>query len=158
MKVPPDKAELEDALAELVAAIGRAERVRDQLRTTLAVVVNMPGVVTVSEANTNSRQHWAVLMKRKNAQKAATRLYLSQLSTDTKRRLKAAAKLRVRFVRIGGKKLDDDNARSAAKYIRDALAEFLGVDDKSDWYEWLPPVQESGERGVRIEMFAEGAE
>lgn len=51
----------------------------------------------------------------------------------------------------GGRKLDDDNLRGSLKAIRDAVAEWLGVDDGSEQVHWSYR-QERGEWGVRIEF------
>ena len=62
--------------------------------------------------------------------------------------------MRVKFTRIGGRQLDTDNATTAFKFVRDEVAKWLGKDDKpGSGIEWeLPPSQESGEFGVRIEL------
>lgn len=117
---------------------------------TLVAVVTVPGVAVVSEAN--RRDHWAVKRKRARLQQEATFLALAGLGKDARDTLRAAKKVRVTFVRIGGKKLDSDNLVGAFKAIRDALAKFLRVDDGSNKLEWEWPVQEGGQRGFRIEL------
>jgi hypothetical protein len=60
----------------------------------------------------------------------------------------------VRFTRIGGRQWDSDNVTIAFKHVRDAVADFLQRDDRpGSGVEWeLPPAQEPGETGVRIEL------
>lgn len=43
----------------------------------------------------------------------------------------------VHITRVGPAKLDDDNLQSACKYVRDAIAAIIGVDDGNTWaYQW----------------------
>lgn len=115
------------------------------------VVVTVPGLILVNPLN-GSWGHWSTKSKRRREQKTLTRLYLSQLGARTREALAAAPALRVRFVRVGGRKMDSDGLVAALKAPRDAVAEWLGVDDGSDWYVWEWPGQEAGAVGVRIEM------
>ena len=56
----------------------------------------------------------------------------------------------VSLTRISKGKLDEgDNLNSSFKFVRDAIAEWLGVDDGSDRYDWRY-AQERGEPGIRI--------
>lgn len=55
------------------------------------------------------------------------------------------------LTRIAPRKLDDDNLASAFKYIRDQIAEMVGVDDGSPVYTWVY-LQRTGEYGIDIEM------
>lgn len=123
---------------------------------TLVAVVTVPGVAVVSEAN--RRDHWAVNRKRARLQQEATLLALAGLGKDARDTLRGAKRVRVRFVRIGGKKLDSDNLVGAFKAIRDALAKWLRIDDGSDRLDWDWPVQESGQRGFRIELRIPGGD
>jgi hypothetical protein len=114
------------------------------------VVVTVPGLKVVSEANTKC--HWAERWRRAGEQKAATLVALTGVGRGVRTRLQAARGLKVRFVRVGGKKMDSDNLAGAFKAVRDELARWLGVDDGDDWYTWEWPAQEHGERCIRIEM------
>lgn len=76
----------------------------------------------------NLREHWRVRHKRVKAQRNATKLALlahgvSRRATDPFERLA------VRLVRVGTRKLDDDNLAHAFKAVRDEIAAFFGVDD-----------------------------
>lgn len=104
----------------------------------------------VSEAN--RRDHWFVKRRRQKEQQEATHAALITLGADIRARLIDSPTITVRFVRIGGKRLDSDNLVSGFKAIRDALAKWLRVDDGSDRLKWEWPVQEYGERAVRIEL------
>ena len=48
--------------------------------------------------------------------------------------------------------MDTPNVVSACKGLVDGVCDWLEVDDKSDWYDWQWPKQESGEYAVRIEL------
>lgn len=57
----------------------------------------------------------------------------------------------VTITRIGPRKLDDDNLASACKYVRDAIASKIGIDDGSDEYTWVYK-QCTGKYGVDVEI------
>lgn len=118
----------------------------------LTAVVTVPGLRVVSEMN--ARGHWRTRERRKAEQQTAVALALSQLGTDARDRLRSAALITVRFTRIGGRRLDTDNACSAFKFVRDRVAAWLQRSDApGSGVEWeLPPGQESGPVGVRIEF------
>ncbi len=44
--------------------------------------------------------------------------------------------LTVTITRVGPRRLDDDNLAGACKYVRDQIAEVVGVDDGSPLYTW----------------------
>lgn len=117
----------------------------------LVACVSVPGLVVVSEAN--RRDHWAVRRRRAREQAEDTILALATLGPRVKARLQRAKRVRVRFVRLGGRKLDSDNLAGAFKAVRDALCNrWLKIDDGSNHYEWEWPQQESGPKGIRIEL------
>lgn len=58
----------------------------------------------------------------------------------------------VRIVRVAGRRLDDDNAVSAAKSVRDGIADALGVHDRDPRVVWLVD-QERGQACVRVELY-----
>lgn len=118
------------------------------------VVVSVPGLKIRSEANL--REHWAVKRRRVKEQQDATHVALCSLGRGVRKVLRDAPGLAVRFVRIGGRKMDSDNLTGGFKAVRDALAAWVGVDDGSDWWDWLRPAQESGECGIRIELTVTG--
>jgi hypothetical protein len=57
----------------------------------------------------------------------------------------------ITITRVGPHNLDDDNLASACKYIRDQIAEVVGVDDGSDQYTWRYE-QKIGKYGVDVEI------
>ena len=76
----------------------------------------------------NMREHWTRRKKRKDIQQLETRIRLNAQSgriTDDK------AKLRVTITRVGRRLLDPtDNRPSSAKHVIDAVAKWLGRDDR----------------------------
>ena len=157
-RLPPD---LEEKLLRMVSA--RPSRKVTPVTTGAAavtpdritLVVTVPGCKVVSEAN--RRDHWAVKRRRARDQASLTHAALIGVGSDARDRIRAAPFVRVKFTRVGGKKLDSDNLVGAFKSVRDALAKWLRVDDGSDRLRFDWPVQECGETGVRIEL-AEEAE
>ncbi len=116
-------------------------------------VVTIPGLKLKAPGNSgHGRGHWAVAARDTKEQRALARLYCAQLGPEVKAALLAAPRLKVRFVRVGGRKMDTTNVVAACKAIQDGMCDWLGVDDGSDWYDWQWPAQESGEVGVRIEL------
>lgn len=59
--------------------------------------------------------------------------------------------LTITITRVGPKHMDDDNLASACKYVRDAIAAKIGVDDGSPLYTWLYQ-QRIGQYGVDVEI------
>lgn len=103
--------------------------------------------VPVKTASTsNLREHWAAKHKRTDAQKAATRRRCPQWT--------AAPMLYVRLTRVAPRALDDDNLRGALKSVRDAIASWLRVDDRSPLVGWLYEQQKGPTPLVRVEVDA----
>jgi hypothetical protein len=75
----------------------------------------------------NAREHWRKVNARAQVQKITT----WAIGTAALRRLPSvmAPPFRVRIVRVGPKRMDDDNAIGSAKAVRDTIAKILGVDD-----------------------------
>lgn len=64
----------------------------------------------------------------------------------------------VRMTRISPGHVDDDNAVTALKHVRDAIARWLGIDDRSPLVTWLcERSTEAGPMRAHIEVFARGA-
>lgn len=70
----------------------------------------------------NQREHWAVRNKRDKAEKRTTRLMLPKVAPPLP--------VVVHLTRVAPRALDDDNLRGAFKAVRDAVAEWLGADDR----------------------------
>lgn len=118
----------------------------------MKAVVTIPDIVL--KAPGNRREHWRAVAGRAREHKELTRLALLMLGKDTRAELGAAARLAVRFVRTGGRKMDSDNLVGALKHVRDAIADVFGRDDGDDWFAWGWPAQEPGPPGLRIELEA----
>lgn len=121
--------------------------------TGFRATVTTQGVEVVSEAN--RRDHWAVKRARARVQQGHTLATLVNLGTDAKHRLQDAPTIRVRLVRLGGKRLDSDNLAGGFKAIRDAVAGWLKIDDGSDRFRWDYDQEPAGEKGFRIELTAD---
>lgn len=106
-------------------------------------------IKTVSELN--RREHWASRARRVKAQRAATMLALRCSRIDPVDEYLDAARLRVLLVRIGPRKLDGDNLQGALKAVRDAVAEWVSIDDGNDWYEWSY-AQQTG-KGYAVQVY-----
>lgn len=106
-------------------------------------------IKTVSELN--RREHWASRARRVKAQRAATMLAL-RCSREDPSDYKLAMKIRVLLVRIGPRRLDGDNLQGALKAVRDAVAEWVGIDDGNDWYEWVYAQETGRPASVRIHI------
>jgi hypothetical protein len=91
-----------------------------------------------------SHQHWRKLTRMKDKQKRAARLCMSGVEIPL-------PPLIVTITRIGPRKLDDDNLASSCKYIRDQIAEKVGLDDGSAEYTWRYD-QRTGAYGVDVEI------
>ena len=94
------------------------------------------------DVTANSRLHWAARAKRVKRQRAVVGLMLRAVGRPT-------LPCVVTITRRSPGTLDDDNAVSSAKATRDAVAQWLGVDDRSPLVTWVV-AQERGPWGVRV--------
>lgn len=120
------------------------------------LVIEIPGL----RVNTvgNNRVHWRQEAKTAREHRLATQAACSHVSKEARERLLQAKRLRVKYVRIGVRKLDMTNCVGAFKHVQDQMAAWLGVDDKSEWYSWQWPDQVKDKTyGVRIELETEDA-
>lgn len=87
----------------------------------------------------NLRDHWATKAKRNKFQRQAIALRM-RLDRGGLLKLHAAVargeQLRVTFIRVAPRRLDDDNLASAFKSCRDEVAKQLGINDGSDAVVW----------------------
>lgn len=97
-----------------------------------------------AQSTSNLREHWAVRHKRTDAQKAATRRKCPEW--------KAGPLLYVRLTRVAPRPLDDDNLRGALKSVRDAIATWLRVDDRTPLVGWLYGQAKGPAPLVRVEV------
>ena len=105
-------------------------------------------VLTVSELNRASHEHWRVRQKRAKAQRATIRAAFAGLQYP---RRKPAL---IRLVRFSRGSLDHaDNLPSAFKAIRDELAVLLAFNDRDESVRWAYGQQKSqGNKGVAIHI------
>lgn len=105
------------------------------------------------ESVANLREHWA---KRANRAKQHRTLAWAELrAVDPGRKL--LGKVCVTLTRIAPRALDDDNLRASLKHVRDGVADWLGVDDRSPLVEWRYGQAKAGVRqyAVRIQVEAD---
>lgn len=107
----------------------------------------------VSEAN--NTDHWTVKHKRRNAQKIEVMATMSDFPTSQF----AKHPLLIRIIRLGGRKMDDDNFQNAVKAIRDAIADQLrpglapGQADNTDQIVWDYRQKPGKERCILVEFW-----
>lgn len=93
----------------------------------------------------NMREHYAVRAKRVKAEREATNFALERATNFTHTRVMAATLIseqqsgaRITLHRPWARvPLDSDNLSGAFKGVRDEVASFLGVDDKSERLHWI---------------------
>ena len=113
----------------------------------MRIILDMPGVIVKSEANIGGKMR--AKMARKSAVKDAVRLAMPPRFP----RNCWQWPVRVKLVRVGGKKLDDDNLDNAFKAVRDTVAEWLEVDDGDHTRVRFTCRQEPGwKAGIRVEI------
>lgn len=95
----------------------------------------------------NTRMHWRAMARLKKEQRKATKLSLVGKSLPP-------PPLIVTITRIGPRKLDGDNLQGACKYVRDQIAEHVGIDDGSPLYTWTYKQRNDGRHqyGVEVEI------
>lgn len=93
----------------------------------------------------NLREHWSRTIKLKQLHKMATNLVLSTKDIPS-------PPLTVTITRLGPRRLDDDNLAGACKYIRDAIANKVGIDDGSSQYTWIYKQAISRIYGIDVEI------
>jgi len=117
----------------------------------MRVVLTVPGVRVQSEANL--RCHWSQRRRRFKAQANAVALALACLGAADRDALRAAKRVELTLVRLGGRKLDRDNLAGSFKGILDCVSAWLRVDDGDEERLGLRWLQEpGGAYGVRIEL------
>ena len=111
------------------------------------IVLTLP-LATVSLANEHT--HWRTRSTRVKAQRP---LVIACLRATGQR---AELPCVVVLTRTAPRQLDDDNAVSACKGVRDSVAQFIGVDDRDPRVTWHV-AQAKGKVSVRIEIRARDA-
>ena len=106
--------------------------------------VTIPNLRLVSEAN--AHEHFWKRTKRANEHHAAVEAALQAWGPKP-----STYPLLVIITRYAPAKLDSDNLQGSAKHVRDAVAEWLGIDDKCDAVLWfVAQVQQSKTYACRI--------
>lgn len=108
------------------------------------VRVVIPGLQLVSEAN--AHEHY-----RERSNRAATHHAVVGSTLRVLGGAPPAPPCRVVITRVSARGLDTDNLQGSAKHVRDAVAKWLGVDDRDPRVDW-PVVQEKGPAAVVIEV------
>ncbi len=97
----------------------------------------------------NAREHHMARSRRVKRERDLVTLVLRGTIART---MMAVAPLSVTITRVAPSRgLDDDNAVSSAKAVRDAIAGVLGIDDRDERVDWLVR-QERGPWGIRIRI------
>lgn len=96
----------------------------------------------------NTRLHWRGMARLKKEQRQVTLCSMIGIPIPPGPHV-------VTITRSGPRKLDDDNLAGACKYVRDQIAEVLGVDDGSPLFTWRYE-QQIGKYGVDVEIVARG--
>ena len=109
----------------------------------------MTGRVTIpvrliSEAN--ARGHWAAKARRATKGRQQGRLAVQILRAHN---YPVADARIVTLTRIAPRRLDDDNLRGAFKFVRDGIADALGINDGSYAVEWMYD-QKPGKYAVEV--------
>lgn len=110
------------------------------------VIVGPIPVRLASEAN--SRGKLREKISRKQAVKTAVRAALVGVSPPP-------LPVVVRIIRVGGKRLDDDNLARACKAVRDMVAEHMGIDDADRRVRWVVAQKPGYSAGVVIDVRSE---
>lgn len=103
------------------------------------------------ESVANKREHWAAKSRRTKVHRSTAYWLLRALAAKP-----PGGRHAVLIVRVAPRQLDDDNLRSAAKALRDGVADWWGCDDRDPRIEWRY-AQERGrpkEYAVRLEISA----
>lgn len=97
------------------------------------------------KSTANERLHWATKAERARMHRAAAKMALGR------RPAKLAGPVVVTLTRQAPRELDDDNWVSAAKNLRDGVADWLGVSDRDKRVAWVYR-QARGLSCVRIDV------
>lgn len=118
-------------------------------------VVEIPGLRLVTLSNGPQFRPYAKAKVSKEHHRVV-RQFLDAMSL----RCPLAPPLTVTITRIAFGRMDSDNAVAAAKFVRDAIAKWLGIDDRHEELVEYVVRQEKGPRGqyaVRIEIAPRGS-
>lgn len=114
--------------APTAKAVARGEIVEATARRDGTVVTVLAKGLRL-DATPNARGHWSDTAKKRARERAVIDAALARVE-------RTAGPWRVVIVRVGPRRMDDDNCTAAAKGVRDAIAGWLGVDDGSADASW----------------------
>ena len=85
------------------------------------------------ECATNKREAWYVTLPKKRAQRYEAKF--TTLAAFPFRKV-FGKRFVITITRYGLRKMDDDNLATSAKYVRDGIADALGIDDGDSRIKW----------------------
>jgi hypothetical protein len=158
VKIPQDR-DIPTKPARAKRYTGKVSMAKKRLREWASEMFDLPGVFIPHMrlvSAMNAREHWAKRSARAKQQRAVATEDMCLWYSPLPPRLPA----RVTITRYGPRKLDSDNLAASAKAVRDGVADWFGVDDGSDQYEWVyqQELAPAGCYGVRIEIERIGGE
>lgn len=89
---------------------------------------------TVSEMN--RIEHWGAKRRRAKSQRELAKLCCDVALPSPVARSIRFSTHEIKLLRVGGKRMDDDNLASAMKHVRDGIADSVQVDDGSNRIKW----------------------
>jgi len=111
---------------------------------TLDADVTIRGLRIQSVAN--KRMHWREMHRLAKTQRAEAHWAMHHAIGALPKR-----PMVITLTRIAPRQLDSDNAVSGLKFVRDGVADWLGIDDGSPLLDWQYR-QERGEYAVRVQI------
>ncbi len=123
--------------------------------TELPIATVVVPVRTVSEANRH--EHWRYRQKRAQLHNFAVWSHLNMRRIALGKQV--AMPVHVHITRIAPRKLDTDNLAGSQKFVRDAVAKFLGVDDGNEaMVTWSYGQEQAKKYQVRIDFYRGNAQ
>ena len=98
----------------------------------------------------NLREHWAAKARRVKVQRQTVAMALRPYGAPE-------PPVTVEITRIAARSLDSDNLASAAKGLRDGIADWLGVDDGHPGITWVYKQEHRKSEGMLMLFTAKGA-
>ena len=109
-------------------------------------------ITIASEANRMAREHWTATRDRKNKQQHAFNAEWMVLAG----RVQIEAPCTIRLTRIGAQKMDSGNLEVSFKWMQDAIAAMIGIDDGDSRLTWFYDQRiDPTETGIIIEFICE---
>jgi hypothetical protein len=108
------------------------------------------------ESEANRREHYMIVKKRVDEQRAVTMAVVGE--AITREEMALPPRMAVVLTRIGPKTLDDDNLARGFKHVRDAIAYLLGIDDGLERvrYEYQQRKGKPKEYAARVDFYEVG--